>query len=79
MKIIEIHTNDANEAVLLANKQRLLNKNNWIEIHFIEFGAIVKNYGTWLQIMQKNGVHDSGPMEQTVKGWKSTLLAFLNQ
>jgi hypothetical protein len=78
MKTIEIHTINPTEAVMLANKQRLLSKNEWIEFHFVELGAIVKNYGTWMQIMQKGGRRDSSPMDQSVKDWKDALGAFLS-
>lgn len=70
MNKITIETPDITEVVKLANLNRRLYPNKWLEIHFLAFGAVVKSYGTTIQLMRKNGVSWGGLHDLSVSRWK---------
>ena len=65
------------EFIVLFNKVRKANKNNWVVI-IEEVNGItikIKSYNTWIQRIEYDGLIDSGPMDCSVKA----VNEFLNQ
>lgn len=61
------------------NKIRRENKDKWIGYGAIIAGrhVYIKSYNTWTQVIDIEGVRDSGRMDLNVTQWKDELLKWL--